>query len=105
MNIGIAIRNIRKKIGITQYEFAGKCEISSTSLSQIENGVKHPSTRTIKKMCEVLEIPESVVYILAMQETDVPGKRRRAYEMLFPIIRNMALQIIGSDHDEIINEC
>lgn len=101
MNIGIAIRSIRRQLGITQYELAGKCSISQTSLSQIENGIKRPSTRTIKKVCEVLEVPESVIYILGMQETDVPVSRKSVYDMLFPSIRSMALQIVSSDHREL----
>ena len=102
MNIGIAIRSIRRQLGITQYELAEKCNISQTSLSQIENGIKRPSTRTIKKVCEVLEVPESVIYILGMQETDVPVSRKSVYDMLFPSIRNMALQIVSSEHRQLV---
>jgi XRE family transcriptional regulator, regulator of sulfur utilization len=102
MNVGIAIRSIRRKIGITQYELAERCNISQTSLSQIENGIKRPSTRTIKKVCEVLEVPESVIYILGMQETDVPSSRRGVYDMLFPSIKSMALQIVGSEHKDYV---
>lgn len=102
MNIGIAIRSIRRQLGITQYELAEKCNISQTSLSQIENGIKRPSNRTIKKVCEVLEIPESVVYILGMQETDVPVSRKSVYDMLFPSIKSMALQIVSSEHRQLV---
>jgi len=100
MNVGIAIRSIRRKIGITQYELAERCNLSQTSLSQIENGIKRPSERTIKKVCEVLDIPESVIYILGMQETDVPTSRKNVYNMLFPSIKSMALQIVGAEHQE-----
>ncbi len=100
MNVGIAIRSIRRKIGITQYELAERCNISQTSLSQIENGIKRPSERTIKKVCQVLDIPESVIYILGMQETDVPTSRKNVYNMLFPSIKSMALQIVGSEHQD-----
>lgn len=102
MNIGIAIRSIRRQLGITQYELAEKCSISQTSLSQIENGIKRPSTRTIKKVCEVLEVPESVIYILGMQETDVPDSRKSVYDMLFPSIKSMALQIVSSEHRKLV---
>ncbi|MCD6064476.1 MAG: family transcriptional regulator [Flavipsychrobacter sp.] len=102
MNIGIAIRSIRRQLGITQYELAEKCNISQTSLSQIENGIKRPSNRTIKKVCEVLEIPESVIYILGMQETDVPQSRKSVYDMLFPSIKSMALQIVSSEHRQLV---
>ena len=102
MNIGIAIRSIRRQLGITQYELAERCSISQTSLSQIENGIKRPSTRTIKKVCEVLEVPESVIYILGMQETDVPDSRKSVYDMLFPSIKSMALQIVSSEHRKLV---
>ena len=104
MNIGIAIRSIRRQLGITQYELADRCNISQTSISQIENGIKRPSTRTIKKVCEVLEVPESVIYILGMQETDVPDSRKSVYDMLFPSIRSMALQIVSSEHRQLVEK-
>ncbi|HEY1030198.1 MAG TPA: helix-turn-helix transcriptional regulator [Flavipsychrobacter sp.] len=102
MNIGTAIRSIRRQLDITQYQLADRCSISQTSLSQIENGVKRPSTRTIKKICEVLEVPESIIYILGMQDTDVPDSRRNVYEMLFPSIRNLALQIVSAEHKQLV---
>ncbi|RYE20826.1 MAG: XRE family transcriptional regulator [Sphingobacteriales bacterium] len=98
MNIGIAIKSIRRQIGITQHELADRCGISQTSLSQIENCVKRPSHRTIKSICEVLEVPESIVYILGMQDTDVPESRKGVYDMLFPSIKSMALQIVSAEH-------
>lgn len=102
MNIGLAIRSIRRQLDITQYELADKCNISQTSLSQIENGVKRPSNRTIKKVCEVLDVPESIIYILGMQDTDVPNSRKDVYEMLFPSIKNLALQIVSDEHKHLV---
>ncbi len=102
MNLGYAIRSVRKQMGITQYELADKCSISQTSLSQIENGIKRPSNRTIKRVCEVLDVPESVIYILGMQETDVPVSKKGVYDMLFPSIRNLALQIVGNEHRQML---
>lgn len=100
MNIGIAIRSIRRQSGMPQFELAEKCGISQTSLSQIENGAKRPSTRTLQKVCEILDVPQSIIYILGMQETDVPASRKKAYDMLFPSIRSMALQIVSKEHRE-----
>lgn len=98
MNIGSAIKSVRKQEGISQYELAEKCNISQTSLSQIENGVKRPSAKTMKKICDVLNVPESVLYLLGIQQTIVPDSRKNAYQMLFPSIHNMAWQIIGAEH-------
>lgn len=104
MNLGYAIKSIRRQLGITQYELAERCCISQTSLSQIENCIKKPSDRTIKKVCQVLDVPESVIYILGMQETDVPQSRKSVYDLLFPSIRNLALQIVSNEHKQIIEQ-
>lgn len=98
MNIGSAIKSIRKKLSITQYELAEKCDLSQTSLSQIETGIKRPSQRTISKVCSVLDIPESIIYIVAMQESDVPASKRGVYELVYPSIKSLALQMVSSEH-------
>ena len=102
MNLGIAVKSVRKQLDITQYELAERCNLSQTSLSQIENGIKRPSPKTIKKICEVLEIPESVIYILGMQETDVPVNKKSVYDLIFPSIKNLALQIVGAENQHFI---
>lgn len=98
MNIGSAIKSIRKKLCITQYELAEKCQLSQTSLSQIETGVKRPSQKTISKICTVLDIPESIIYIVAMQEADVPASKKGVYELVYPSIKSLALQMVSSKH-------
>lgn len=104
MNIGLAIKSIRKKLNITQYELAEKCELSQTSLSQIETGVKRPSQRTISKVCHVLDIPESILYIVAMQDTDVPLSKRGVYDLVYPSIKSLALQMVSPEHMELVSE-
>lgn len=105
MNLGVAIRSVRRQLGITQQELSEKSGISQTSLSQIENAVKRPSNKTIHSVCTVLEIPEAVLYILAMQDTDVPSDKKNVYDMLFPSIKSLALQIVGNENKEIIENC
>jgi len=102
MNIGSAIKSIRRKLAITQYELADRCELSQTSLSQIETGVKRPSQRTINKICTVLDIPESILYIVAMQEADVPPSKKGVYELVYPSIRSLALQMVSSEHMDLV---
>ena len=103
MNIGSAIKSIRKKLAITQYELAEKCDLSQTSLSQIETGIKRPSQRTISKVCAVLDIPESIIYIVAMQESDVPPSKRGVYELVYPSIKSLALQMVSSEHINLVS--
>src|ERR1700744_5184921 len=98
MNIGSAIKSIRKKLDITQYELAEKCALSQTSLSQIETGLKRPSQKTLTKVCTVLDIPESIIYIVAMQEADVPPSKKGVYELVYPSIKSLALQMVSPEH-------
>jgi transcriptional regulator with XRE-family HTH domain len=94
MELGIAIRKIRKHIGLSQGELSQMCAISQTALSQIESGTKYPSERTIKKLCKVLGIPESLIYILGMNDKDVPPSKAKVYQMAFPLIQELTWQMI-----------
>jgi len=104
MNIGSAIKSIRKKLGIPQWDLAEKCGLSQTSLSQIENNQKRPSPKTIAKLCAVLEIPESIIYIVAMEDVDVPESKKRAYQLIYPSIKNLAMQMVNSEHRNLIDD-
>ena len=95
MNIGKAIREIRTKAGISQTEFANRCGLSQTSLSQIEVGVKRPSQRTIVKICEVFDIPEAAIYFMAIEKGDVSKDKRKVYDVVFPTLMRLALQLAG----------
>lgn len=94
MELGVAIRKIRKHIGLSQGELSQRCAISQTALSQIESGAKYPSERTIKKVCEVLDIPESLIYILGMNDKDIPASKAAIYKVAFPLIQELAWQMI-----------
>lgn len=104
MNIGTAIRAIRKELDISQNRLAEKCGITQTSLSQIENGVKRPSSKTMRKICAAMEIPEMLIYIMAMQEEDVPETKRDVYRIIYPTIVTLSLQMISSTHVRLVPE-
>jgi len=94
MNIGNAIRDIRKKQGKTQDELADAAGISRTSLSQIENGVR-PGEDTLRRICSALNVPESLVYIYSFEKEDVPESKRAMYDQLFPVIQDMIKRVAG----------
>lgn len=100
MNIGFAIRSIRTRRSIAQFELADRCGISQTALSQIETGRKRPGPRTLEKICNVLEVPPAIIYIMAMENEDVPHSKRAVYSLVFPSIKGLALQMIDSEHHE-----
>ena len=103
MNIGLSIKSIRKKLNKDQTELAKQCGISQTSLSQIETGLKRPSRRTINKLCKALEIPEGVIYIMAMQENDISPAKRHIYQSVFPSLSRLALLIVKPDLQDLMN--
>jgi transcriptional regulator with XRE-family HTH domain len=94
MDIGYALKSIRKQLSISQQDLADKCSISQTSISQIENGLKQPTRKTIEKICMVLDIPEAVVYIVAIEDNDVSPSKKEMYHLLYPSIKSLALGLV-----------
>lgn len=102
MNLGNAIKAVRKKMGVSQLDLALMCDMSQTYLSQIETEAKRPGGKTLKKICDALQIPEGIIYVLAMDDIHIPEKRKRVYGMLFPMIRELALQMVTTE--EVLEE-
>jgi len=101
MKIGFAIQSIRKKQFISQFELAEKCGLSTTSLSQIETGRKHPAPETLTKLCEGLGVPLAIIYLIAMEQEDVPPSKKAVYSFGFPSIMKLALKLIGKDYEHL----
>ena len=97
MNIGAAIKTIRKKLDFTQSQLAGACKISQATLSQIESGRKRPNEQTMKRICDCLEIPEAILYIIAMEERDVPASKKGVYQLIHPSMISLSLEVINSN--------
>lgn len=93
MNIGQAIKEIRKNKDLSQGELAALIPLSQTSLSLIESGAKNPSSATVKKICVALEISEPLLYVMATDEADIPEQKRELFRILFPAIKGMINQI------------
>lgn len=54
MNVGAAIRSIRKERGMSQVELAGKVHITQSMLCQIERGTKAPSLPLSTEIADAL---------------------------------------------------
>lgn len=93
MNIGNAIKEIRKEKGMSQREFASASGLTQTSLSQIESGLKRPNPGSLKKICDTLGISETVLYLLATEIDDIPEKNRAVYGQLFPNLKKAFVDI------------
>lgn len=94
MNIGKAIKELRIGKNLNQTELARRCELTQTSLSQIESGAKRPNPSTLKKLCDFFEIPEAVVYLIATDESDIPEHKRAIFEKMFPNLKKALIDML-----------
>ena len=79
MNIGTAIKTLRKHKGFSQKDLSQAVGISQNALSLIEANVTFPQKNTIKSICEKLGIPESYLLFFSLSEDDVPIEKRSAF--------------------------
>ena len=82
MDLGNAIKTLRKQKKITQKQLAELCEISTNALCSIETGQSFPSKTTISKICASLNVPESYLLLFSITEDDIPEGKRILYRTL-----------------------
>jgi len=63
MNIGKAIKQLRWENYLSQRELAEKCGINNSTLSLIENGLREPSSKSLKKIASVLRLEVSDIHL------------------------------------------
>lgn len=91
MNIGNAIKEIRKVKGVTRKGLSEKAGVSVTALYNIENGLSWPSQETINKLCEALCCPVSYLLLFSVEEADIPMDKRDAFRVLLPLLKQFLL--------------
>lgn len=89
MDLGTAIKNIRKQKGQTQGEFASSCGISQTYLSQVESNQKEPTIATLKIISMQLNVPLPILFFLSMNAEDVQPNKRDAYGLIGPSVKSL----------------
>lgn len=82
MDLGNAIKTLRKQKKLTQKQLAELSEISTNALCSIEKGQSFPSKATISKLCSSLKIPESYLLLFSITEDDIPEDKRVLYRAL-----------------------
>jgi XRE family transcriptional regulator, regulator of sulfur utilization len=86
MNLGLTLRTIRKRKGISQQELATKAKISRSYLSLIENGDCNPSLEMMTSLSDVLEIPFPVLSFLSMDIDSISEEKREEFRGVQPSI-------------------
>ena len=94
-NLGLKIRFYRENSGLTQEQLSEFINISQNFLSQIENGKRCPSLKTIIKISEVLKMP---IFLLFQFENNDKSKNNilKKYEPLINSL-NKKEQLFLSD--------
>ncbi|WP_448700869.1 helix-turn-helix domain-containing protein [Mucilaginibacter sp. AW1-3] len=91
MNIGTAIKLIRKEKGLSQKELAEQCGISVNALSQIELNAAFPQKNTINSLCTALDVPVAYLLFFSINEDDVPQEKRKTFNVLNNAIKELLL--------------
>ena len=92
MDIGIAIKTLRLKQGMTQGQLAERCEMSANAISSIETGKAYPPKGTVERMCQVFGMPTSYLLLASIEEEDFPEEKRVLYRALLEPLRNELLE-------------
>jgi transcriptional regulator with XRE-family HTH domain len=95
MNIGQAIRTIRKTKLMNQEEFAESVGITQSYLSLIERGHKKPSLEVLQKMADIVNTPLPVLFWFGIERDDVDEKKQYAYDTLKPSIDNLINEVFN----------
>lgn len=98
MNIGTAIKFLRKQKGLGQKDLAEMCNISVNALSQIETNVTFPQKTTIEKICHALDIPVSYLLFFSICDEDVPDDKRAFFGMLKTSVKSLIIDSITKDN-------
>lgn len=94
MELGKVIKNLRLNQRISQTDFARSVKITQSYLSQLENNPKKlPSMHTLERIALGLGTPVPVIMALSLTENDVSKSKQSMYQVLFPHIQNMLIQL------------
>lgn len=94
MEIGKAIKTLRKQKEFSQDQLSEKTGISISAISQIENGATFPQRENIKKICDAFQIPVAYLMFFSITDEDMPKESRALFQALKEPIENALLKEI-----------
>ena len=98
MNIGTAIKLLRKEKSLGQKELSDICGLSVNALSQIETNVTFPKKANIKKICDALNIPVSYLLFFSISDEDIPEDKKPVFKSLNNAIKTVLIDSIKETH-------
>lgn len=117
------VKSIRKKEGLTQSQFADKLGVSVRTISDIEKGVRDPSSYVLQQIFEIFNY--SIDYIMGMEEQYVEKdisislkelfvikeidlkstKHKKCVEIYLRLTKENLLKIFENDYQETLKWC
>lgn len=95
MDLGLAIKSIRKQKGLKQNQFAELCGITPSYLSQIENNNKEPNLSILKIISNNLGTPLPILFFLSLDNDDIDPNKKEAFKMIAPSIKSLVNQFFN----------
>tara|TARA_R110002020_G_scaffold26275_1_gene84922 strand:+ start:487 stop:774 length:288 start_codon:yes stop_codon:yes gene_type:complete len=89
MDLGLAVKTLRKNKGLTQGNFCETVGITQSYLSQVENGNKEPSMDVVKKIADALDTPIPVLFWFTLTEDDVDESKVEVFKLLKPSVDSL----------------
>lgn len=86
MNVGNAIKEFRKRKGLSQKDLAQTCGLSANAMCSIENNESFPSKEPMEKISAALGIPASYLMVFSVTDKDVPEDKRVVFNAIKAIL-------------------
>jgi transcriptional regulator with XRE-family HTH domain len=96
---GMKVRQARTKEGLNLSEFAARCELSPSYVTEIEKGRKHPRADKIMRMAEVLGKP----YDELVSITLAPSLAHLESALSSSIVRRFPFEEFGFEAEDLVN--
>lgn len=97
MDLGTAIKEIRKEKGISQKDLAPECGLSVNALYNIEKNITNPPKNTLNKICEALGVPAAYLFFLSITDEDIPEEKKDVFNALYKSSRDVLLEAISKE--------
>lgn len=68
--LGAKLRAVRKRSGITLQDLATRTALSTGTLSNIERGINSPSLRTLRAICQAMDIDGAELFGVGSEQVD-----------------------------------
>ena len=91
MDIGTAIKVLRKQKRLSQKELGDKCNLSVNALSQIEINASFPHKSSINSICNALDISVAYLLFFSISDEDIPVEKRAVFSSLNQVIKSVLL--------------